>query len=736
MPEKRNTSKARMNIKKVMVSSTALDLPEHRPAVRDACVHAGFLPSMMESLPAQDNDAISVCMEMVEQADVYIGIFAHRYGYIPKGHSVSITEMEFQHALDRDRRILPFLMHKDHDIRISMVEDGRDAKRKLKALKKRVCEGRVASFFQSPDQLKGQVVVALTNLLREDLVGALNRHEDEFAQLKMREAANPETLECITELEHKLVKALRRGVQTVLDAAIQPEAPTPAVEARAKLVEGDTESAERLLRTDEESAATLPDLTGAADAALAIAALATSRGDKRAAVAAMQRAARYRPHDFDILDRLGDEYASMGNTSLALASFELARAVADAACASNEGSKRAQRDLSSCHLKIGGMLAAHGQIDNAIAAYRSAMEVLQCLADADPHKAEWQRDLSVAQDRIGEMRAAQGATDEALACYQRALTLRERLNAEVGDIGSQRDLSVSYIKVGEALHAQGCTTEALTSYRKSLVIAERLALDHPEDTELARNVSVSSNRVGDVLAAQDANDDALASYHESLEIAQRLAEAAPDNYEWQRDLSVIQDRIADVLDRQGFSDKALEYYRQSLATAERLVNKDPDNAEWRRDLSLSHDRISEILASQGAFDEALTSCRNVLKMRTTLAANSSDVRFKRDLSTGYARLGKVLADQGLAEDALVAYRQGLAVAELAAAVDQRNPELQRDIVMLCLELRTRGLSAPVAERRRWLKRGLEMSHLLDKLGHYRLEVTHWQATFERALCEL
>src|SRR5438105_1614639 len=46
-------------VKKVMISSTARDLPEHRDLVKDACLRQGMLPIMMEHLPASDADAIA-----------------------------------------------------------------------------------------------------------------------------------------------------------------------------------------------------------------------------------------------------------------------------------------------------------------------------------------------------------------------------------------------------------------------------------------------------------------------------------------------------------------------------------------------------------------------------------------------------------------------------------------------------------------------------------------------------
>ncbi len=54
-----------------MISSTSLDLPEHRQQAIDACLRQSVFPVAMEHMPASDADAIRVSMEMVEKADIY-----------------------------------------------------------------------------------------------------------------------------------------------------------------------------------------------------------------------------------------------------------------------------------------------------------------------------------------------------------------------------------------------------------------------------------------------------------------------------------------------------------------------------------------------------------------------------------------------------------------------------------------------------------------------------------------
>jgi hypothetical protein len=154
--------------KSAIISSTAIDLPEHRKQVAEACLCMGIFPLVMESLPARDADAIRVSMEMVDKADLYIGIFAWRYGHIPEGQKISITEMEFDRAVRRKIPILVFLTHKEHPLLIDQVECSQESQSSLVALKERACKDRGRREFKSPDDLRAHVTQALASLIRDE----------------------------------------------------------------------------------------------------------------------------------------------------------------------------------------------------------------------------------------------------------------------------------------------------------------------------------------------------------------------------------------------------------------------------------------------------------------------------------------------------------------------------------------------------------------------------------------
>ena len=148
------------DIKTVMISSTVRDLPDHRDEVREACLRQGMFPVMMDHLPASDADAISASMEMVEDADIYVGVYAHRYGYSPEGHDISITEMEYDRAVAQGIPRMIFIMHNDHTLRAEDVETGGGAA-KLDTFKNRLKKDNIVNFFKSPEDLRAHALHSL-----------------------------------------------------------------------------------------------------------------------------------------------------------------------------------------------------------------------------------------------------------------------------------------------------------------------------------------------------------------------------------------------------------------------------------------------------------------------------------------------------------------------------------------------------------------------------------------------
>jgi len=122
----------------------------------------------MEHLPALDSEAISASIALVDEADIYVGVFAHRYGYVPKENNplqISITEMEYSRAFERKIPRLIFIIDKSHplaDFTIDDIETGENSV-KLEKFKKRVETENVVAYFKSPADLRAHVIQSLSS---------------------------------------------------------------------------------------------------------------------------------------------------------------------------------------------------------------------------------------------------------------------------------------------------------------------------------------------------------------------------------------------------------------------------------------------------------------------------------------------------------------------------------------------------------------------------------------------
>jgi len=93
---------------KVFISSTYLDNVERRKIVEDAVLRAEMQPVGMERFTASARPTVEECERWAGECDIYVGIIAHRYGWIPDGHGRSITELEYDAAKKAERPCLMF----------------------------------------------------------------------------------------------------------------------------------------------------------------------------------------------------------------------------------------------------------------------------------------------------------------------------------------------------------------------------------------------------------------------------------------------------------------------------------------------------------------------------------------------------------------------------------------------------------------------------------------------------
>lgn len=141
---------------RIYVSSTFEDLKDYREKVRVALKQMRHEDIAMEYYVADDKRPLDKCLEDVASCDLYIGIFAWRYGYVPDGYNKSITELEYRKAVETGKKCLIFLLNEDVPWPIKFIDRGKNEKR-IGALKTELSKEKTVSFFKSADELASLV---------------------------------------------------------------------------------------------------------------------------------------------------------------------------------------------------------------------------------------------------------------------------------------------------------------------------------------------------------------------------------------------------------------------------------------------------------------------------------------------------------------------------------------------------------------------------------------------------
>jgi O-acetyl-ADP-ribose deacetylase (regulator of RNase III) len=152
---------------RIYISSTFEDLKDYRQHVCRQLRRAGHDVVAMEDYVAQDERPLTNCLNDISGCDLYIGIFAWRYGYVPKDNNpkyLSITELEYRHAVNEVKECLVFLLDDSvawpPALQDSHTRDGRSGELVMQ-LREELSRNLQVGYFNNPDHLASLVSVAV-----------------------------------------------------------------------------------------------------------------------------------------------------------------------------------------------------------------------------------------------------------------------------------------------------------------------------------------------------------------------------------------------------------------------------------------------------------------------------------------------------------------------------------------------------------------------------------------------
>jgi Domain of unknown function (DUF4062) len=146
---------------RIYVSSTFTDLQEVRDQVRLTLRRLQHEDVAMEYYVAEDRRPLDRCLADVDRCDLYLGIFAWRYGFIPPGKDKSVTELEYRRARDNGKKCLVLLLDKKASWPVERIEFA--AMGRIEALREELQQEAMTAFFTSGQDIGARVAEALSN---------------------------------------------------------------------------------------------------------------------------------------------------------------------------------------------------------------------------------------------------------------------------------------------------------------------------------------------------------------------------------------------------------------------------------------------------------------------------------------------------------------------------------------------------------------------------------------------
>ena len=148
----------------IYLSSTFSDLKEYREAVYRALRQMKYVVIAMEDYVATDKRPLEKCLQDVAACELYVGLFAWRYGYVPSEEGnpehKSITELEYRKASSSGKSCLIFLLDDDASWPPKLMDKvtGKGKRGKCIAmLRQELAKEKIVSSFQSPEHLASLV---------------------------------------------------------------------------------------------------------------------------------------------------------------------------------------------------------------------------------------------------------------------------------------------------------------------------------------------------------------------------------------------------------------------------------------------------------------------------------------------------------------------------------------------------------------------------------------------------
>lgn len=200
------TEKKATQVVKVFVSSTYQDMVPYRQKVNDAIQRLQQVMVGMESFGSEAETPLETCIKRVKECSLFILIVGFRYGSISKDVDKSITQIEYETAINAGVPTLVYIIDDDQPVSLQHVDFEYIAE--LNDFKALLKKRHVVSTFTSPEDLGAKV---LADIQRE-----LNRAVNSNAIEELHEDDIPRDEKAVEILKKFILRPIRYDRQEII----------------------------------------------------------------------------------------------------------------------------------------------------------------------------------------------------------------------------------------------------------------------------------------------------------------------------------------------------------------------------------------------------------------------------------------------------------------------------------------------------------------------------------------
>jgi len=173
---------------KAFISSTFSDLQDYRSMAHEALDKLGLQVLRMETFGARPVEPTTACLSDVACCDLFVGIYAHRYGFVPSGTKISITEQEYEFAVTHGKDTFCFLLAEGYPWPERYVE-AEPGKSRLLRFKQKIENRVVRDLFTTQEDLAVRVATSVGRFLISGCYSESIGLRELIAVLNLRKAA-------------------------------------------------------------------------------------------------------------------------------------------------------------------------------------------------------------------------------------------------------------------------------------------------------------------------------------------------------------------------------------------------------------------------------------------------------------------------------------------------------------------------------------------------------------------